>query len=744
MRIGIGRRVSVGFVSLCVLIGALLVLGFTTAAAAGPSASVLPDTRAYELVSDTGDEGELYVPYPPEHLTADHPTARPFQAAVGGEAVAYVGNPGASGGSGGIGEGLGTEWLATRTSDGWRAKDITPVGSDASAAYQEFSSDLSIGIESNFQQLTPDAPSCRDLYARTSGDGSYHPLFTTATSPGKCGGLVAFAGASADHSQIAFQTQRGLTAGVEDTEEGEFEHAGYEERCDHSCNLYDSAGDQLRLVNVLPNGEAVPNATFGGSSGTRNPPNLSNVLSSDGSRAFWTDTQPGPDQDHIFVRENPSQPESPRGPQGECTIDVDACTIPVSLAGAHYWAATPDGRFVYYTEGEDLWRYDTAGNTREALVHEGLHGEGAGVQGVVGINQIGPDGAYVYFVADAALTPGSEARSCEEVNPREEERSLALGEGCNLYLLQGGGLKLVTTLARSDNNLRGVSFSSNTTFGDWQADLGSRTAQVAPDGRHIAFASTLPLTGYDSGQGREAPAVEAFVYAADTGRLACASCSPSGAAHVSTRGEEPRATILPVSLSDTRMKHWLSDDGSRLFFQTRQSLLPQDNNGDRQDVYEWKREGTPGCPETTPPSRDGGCVFLISGGESSDFSFLVDADAEGDNVFFATRSQLVPQDQDGKMDLYDARVGGGFPEPSLACQGAGCQGVPPAPPLFATPSSTTFTGIGNFPPSGPVTKPKPKQKCKRGFVKRDRKCVKARKRAKRAKKPTRASHRGVR
>jgi hypothetical protein len=59
------------------------------------------------------------------------------------------------------------------------------------------------------------------------------------------------------------------------------------------------------------------------------------------------------------------------------------------------------------------------------------------------------------------------------------------------------------------------------------------------------------------------------------------------------------------------------------------------------------------------------------------------------------------------VKLYDARVGGGFPESSLACTGTGCQGVPPGPPIFATPSSVTFSGVGNFTGQGVAT-PKPK------------------------------------
>ncbi len=55
------------------------------------------------------------------------------------------------------------------------------------------------------------------------------------------------------------------------------------------------------------------------------------------------------------------------------------------------------------------------------------------------------------------------------------------------------------------------------------------------------------------------------------------------------------------------------------------------------------------------------------------------------------------------------------PVPSQ-CSGSGCQGVPASPPVFATPSSVTYSGVGNFPPASQATakvkQPKSKKKPK--------------------------------
>jgi hypothetical protein len=51
-----------------------------------------------------------------------------------------------------------------------------------------------------------------------------------------------------------------------------------------------------------------------------------------------------------------------------------------------------------------------------------------------------------------------------------------------------------------------------------------------------------------------------------------------------------------------------------------------------------------------------GCVYLISSGTGANNSTFVDASASGADVFFNTQSQLVPQDTDHAFDIYDARA----------------------------------------------------------------------------------------
>jgi hypothetical protein len=710
--------------------------------AAGSSASTLPDHRAYELVSAGNNPADVYVPEsgPLAHLAADIITDYPFRAAANGEALAYVGFPGNSGGNGLTGNGVGNEFLARRNPAlGWEANDITPevaVGGqeESSTTYEFFSPDLSTGVlgalsfsSSTFAAAaSPEGPlECSSLYSRT--DTGFHALFSKAPAPYACGSLSTFGqaseqdlltvGASADNSQLLFQTPAALVPETKAVQENN----GHE-----GNNLYDSVGGKLSLVNVLSDG-STPAAVYGGPPGNEGQPGLpgdfSGVVSHDGSKIFWTDLS----THRIYMRQNAAKAQSPIV-AGHCAAPEDACTVELSAGAAQYWTATPDGRYVYYTENGKLWRFDTTHGARELLVGKGVSGENANVRGVIGA---GDDGAYVYLVADGALSAepndrGEVAtpRACEAVGGEESQGHLPPGVGCNLYVLHvGQAPTYIAALAAKDDHLE----SAGGTVGDWLPNLGHRTAEVTPNGLHLVFESTQQLTGYDNtildeelfgGQG----GLEVFTYAAQPtagpGRLFCASCNPSGASPTKElpEGEQARqkafsegrgdgGTRFSVSLHPTFMPRWISSDGGRVFFDSSQPLVPQDKNGIR-DVYEWEREGVGTCMPATPPRPNGGCVFLLSGGDSADYSYFLDADATGENVFFTHRGrlgQMGPDDE--KAEAFDARVNGGFPQISLACTGAGCQGVPPAPPIFATPASATFSGPGNLAPV-PSIKPK--------------------------------------
>jgi hypothetical protein len=119
----------------------------------------------------------------------------------------------------------------------------------------------------------------------------------------------------------------------------------------------------------------------------------------------------------------------------------------------------------------------------------------------------------------------------------------------------------------------------------------------------------------------------------------------------------------------------MSSDGSEVFFQTTAALLPEDGNSVL-DVYEWQEQGEGGC------LRAGGCLALISSGQSDNPSYIYSMSADGHDVFFSTLEKLVSSDVTGSPSIYDARVDGGFPGSIErgSCRGDACQGLGASPP----------------------------------------------------------------
>jgi hypothetical protein len=211
----------------------------------------------------------------------------------------------------------------------------------------------------------------------------------------------------------------------------------------------------------------------------------------------------------------------------------------------------------------------------------------------------------------------------------------------------------------------------------------SATARVSPSGSHLAFLSKAELSGYDA-----AGHTELYLYGPPVGggapRLLCASCNPTG--------ERPNgsASIPGAQRNGSTVAYRprvLSVDGQRLFFETSDDLLSADANS-RTDVYQWEAQGKGDC------ARSPGCLSLISGGGGEGATFI-DASADGADVFFLTGESLLPNADPGSIDVYDARIGGGLPEPlhPIACVADACQALP-SPPEDPTPG-TLLPSAGN-------------------------------------------------
>jgi hypothetical protein len=639
-----------------------------------PAAIGLPDGRGYEMVTPAENEGgELYSPRGDgQEGEGTVFTKLPSIAASNGEAVVYAGTP-AAGGNGSQGDGSGNQFLAKRNpGGGWTQSDIQPAGY-SSPSYWAFSANLEQGILDTNQALVTGVPvGYEDLYARDDETGSLHP-FSTVTPPSRSAGQFGSpyaeggirGGSLGEHYAGASTDMSHLLFEANDALTSSAIDPGPGEN-----NLYESLEGEVRSVNVLPDGTPAPNAFFGAApvAGAAED-NFSHVISSSGARIFWTDLNSG----SLYVREN-------------------ATSTSLIAEAATYLTASADGSKVLYTKAGDLYEDDLETDVTRDLAPGGQ---------VLGIMGAGEDLEYVYFVAEAALGTGA-----------------TVGKP-NLYLLHDGATTFIASLGPVTTG--GVDQEA------WEPDMGERTAQVTPSGRGLVFVSNKSLTGYDNNNGKLAVS-EVYVYDADESQLSCVSCNPSGEppAVLPRPVEDPSGALLqpsgarlPISEHNTYQQRVLSDDGGRVFFESFEPLLPTASNN-YLNVYEWERDGEGSCAYPT------GCVYLLSSGSSTAPSYFIDASSSGEDVFLMTRSRLVPSDHNEYYDIYDARIGAVEGAAPSQCTGTGCQGSPASPPVFVTPASATFSGVGNFSSVTTTVKKVTKKsvKCKKGFAKQKNKCVK--------------------
>jgi hypothetical protein len=370
---------------------------------------------------------------------------------------------------------------------------------------------------------------------------------------------------------------------------------------------------------------------------------------------------------------------------------------PGAALGAQSRAISADGASVYWSDGASLY-LRAGGETKQVDTEAG----GGGVFETAAV-----DGSVAFFTRDGHLHRYETAsETSTDLTPSGGAQGVlgASDDGSRVYYLTADGLFL-----RQGGTTTKVAAAAGP--GNYPPTTG--TARVTADGGHLAFLSTASPTGYDntdrfSGE----PHSQVFLYDAEADLLSCVSCRPSGA-RPDGPSTIPAAAANGVGPEATRSykPRALSADGRRLFFDSEDSLLAVDSNGDS-DVYQWQAQGSGSC------ARGGGCIDLISSGRAAGGASFVDASSDGADVFFLTDASLVAGDP-GSVDLYDARVGGGFPDPPepTPCEGNACQ------PLLSEPVdphlNTLLRGLGNQAVHYPGTR----RRCGKGRVKRQGKCV---------------------
>jgi hypothetical protein len=376
--------------------------------------------------------------------------------------------------------------------------------------------------------------------------------------------------------------------------------------------------------------------------------------------------------------------------------------------------AEPCSSTVGASKGCDLYVYDSDLLPGDPLVQVSAGGTGdpepgKGANVLSSIAAISPDGSHAYFAAQGVLTTAA--------NP---EGAVAVDGKPNLYLYQrdaanpAGRTAFIGTLGEGDKE---EVWGSGKSFAAGAYAVPLLGGGEGGDGHTILLRSKASLTANDADGGR----IDVFRYESEAPALQCVSCA-SGPPDAAPFDAFAGSTEVMLGPNFAEQGRWVSEDGRTVAFATAEALVAGDEDG-AINPYLWQEGQLARLPsQVTGEVRPYKLATVSPGGEQ---------------VGFTTTGPLLPQDIDTARDAYLVRVDGGFPNPPpppTPCdpltEGA-CQGPPSVPLGAPSPASNSFSGPGN--PAEPV-------KCRKGFVRKQGKCVKKPQKRKGKKHEKRASH----
>lgn len=657
----------------------------------GPSAA-LPDCRAYEQVTPT-DKGATTDLFSRSSLAIENPdhgsSAEDGNSFLLHAAYANFG--------GGVSE--GNVYVFRRNGNGWAGGPVVPPGDEVHA-------------------ITPSALNPADGFSqvavtdRAGSEALEHvgATFTVNSLLGAPGGpyttLVSspsIVGVAANNS-ISGMSKDATHAVLESHDHGLVTAAS---GLDHnSMALYDyqRLTEQISLIDVKTDGSLVSECGARLGQGSSAIGDAHNAVSTDGTRIVFTAPDPygvGPagcwdrttdeNAPQIYMRSNDAT-----------TVDISGepepgVSDPTLHPAIYLGADASDSRVYFASETEltpddtghslELYEYDVAAH-KVRRVSTDESGSVEGKLDFVGAisNTEGAHGVSVYFAAFGQLRPGLPALN-------EHEAYLYR------YDSAGDAITFVSTVPADDYPL-----PDGVTANVWYIEAiergGDNALELGPsaranwfttnDGEYLLFPSNTAITGYNSTPlagvkceesyqvGTEnTRCVELYRYSATDNSIVCVSCGSVGSSPIDNSVFDRSAIQVAPGASATRP---ISDDGHVVVFETKNPLVPEATSA-HVHVYEW---------------RDGKLSLISAPGDPSN-AFFLGMSTNASDIFIGSQAQLVGADTDVSGDLYDARVDGGFASVApTVCSGSGCQGVPQTPPIFRTPSSVTFEGVGNF------------------------------------------------
>jgi hypothetical protein len=496
---------------------------------------------------------------------------------------------------------------------------------------------------------------------------------------------ASYSGISADGSHVIFETREPLVAADTDTAD----------------DVYERFGGTTTLVSIGSLGGN--NSLFDG---------IYAGVSADGAHVFFETDEPLASTDTDTARDVYER-------SGGVTTQVSTGPGNGNTANGSFFVGTStDGTKVFFVSYDNLTSEDTDNSYRDIYMRSGgtttlISTSSTNPDGNFGsdFDAITPDGSRVYFHTDegmvAADTDGRRdvyeraAGTTNLISTGPINGNLAFNASFRKATSTGSHVFFETseklTSSDTDSNRDVYDRTGGTTNeisigldggnGAYDAGFGGTSA----DGSKTWFFTREPIVSGDTDGGCEdpmgAPTLKCLdVYERAGGGTTWISSGGNGAYEASFAAasddgskvffhtkEQLAATDGDGGASDVYLRSGgvttqvsvggtgpytsdlvtISPDGARVFFHTYESLVAADTDGNWNDIYE----------------RYGGETTLVSTGPASTnaeaFALYVGATADGTKIFFETNEVLTSDDTDASQDVYSASTApsSGFPRP---------------------------------------------------------------------------------
>jgi hypothetical protein len=599
-----------------------------------------------------------------------------LRISAGGDTVLF-GTRYAMGGTGAQAGPYAPSYVARRGAENWSTVALDPLLSEPfnpGGAFHQLTAGISRdgtrAIVASQQALAPGATEgVLNLYRQDLATGRYRWMASDTTNPLAFEYLAdmttmlqaRIVHATADLSRVWMSTPQGIR--LSDDPDDLAGATG-------PTKLYEwSEAGGMQLISRKPEGPPFEGRAFGLYAQypmeTYYAPRNPNHVSADGRQVLLQESQgpgyPQPDAFGLYVRQDGvTRPLSYSRATG-----ADDTVRPVKIGNT---VASVDGRYVAFL----AWHGDPlTDDAPTGITHGGLYlwdREQPAAQQLTWIPIPGYDGT----------------RAAQILQMSDDGQTLYFENDGTLYVWREGTVREVAAAAGwGPQGSPNLELHPAVTMGD------DTSYQASPSGRFFVFPSTASLTGADLRNpactyeyyyfGLDGYCVEQYVYDAETGEIACASCTTDGSP---SRGAVT-ATWTRMIANDGRARPIVFDSG-RVLFDTPNALLADDVNATR-DVYAYAA----------------GRHTLISRATPGTSARLMTASDDGTTTLILTDDPIVAQDVDRSRDIYLVREGAGLPaqqqrpDSGARCSGSDCRGPLSAPPGAPPIGSVAFGGSGN-------------------------------------------------